>query len=185
MLESSDADHARMRKLVSYAFSDTSLREQEPLLTTHTTHLVKKLKTLIDSPEKGVVDMRDYYNFLTFDVIGDLCLGEPFGAIESGEYHRWIIQIFQGLKFWRVLRFGNAYPLLGYFFRFMLAVVPSMEETRDSFFKLPRVKVEKRLKVKTDRKDFMSYVSLALLSIVRYVNTELVYRFSGTMTREA
>ncbi|KAF2264625.1 cytochrome P450 [Lojkania enalia] len=158
IIKSNDADHARMRKLVSHAFSESALREQELLLTTHTTNLVNKLRTLISGPENGRVDLRDYYNFLTFDVIGDLCLGESFGAIESGEYHSWIIQIFQGLKFWRVLRFGNAYPLLGHLFRFMLAVVPSIEETRDSFFKLPKVKVEKRLQMKTERKDFMSYI---------------------------
>ncbi|KAF1998245.1 cytochrome P450 [Amniculicola lignicola CBS 123094] len=158
IIKSNDADHARIRKLVSYAFSDTALREQESLLTSHTSHLVQKFKSLIKGPEKGRVNMMDYYNFLTFDVIGDLCLGEPFGAIESGEYHDWIVQIFQGLKFWRVLRFGNAYPVVGYFLRFMMAVIPSIEEIRDSFFKLPKVKVEKRLATKTDRKDFMSYI---------------------------
>ncbi|ORY14671.1 cytochrome P450 [Clohesyomyces aquaticus] len=158
IIKSNDSDHTRIRKLVSHAFSDVALREQEPLLTTHTTHLVQKLKTLIDGPEEGKVDMRNYYNFLTFDVIGDLCLGEPFGAIESGEYHVWIVQIFQGLKFWRVLRFGNAYPLLGYLFQFLMASIPAIEEIRDSFFKLPSVKVEKRLATKTNRKDFMSYI---------------------------
>jgi cytochrome P450 len=158
--ESNDADHARIRKTISYAFSETALREQEHLLTAHTTHLVQKLKELIDGLEKGRVNMMDYYNFLTFDVIGDLCLGEPFGAIESGEYHEWILQIFQGLKFWRVLRFGNAYPLVGLVLKAIMAFVPSIEATRDSFFKLPKVKVEKRLRKTTDRKDFMNYVSL-------------------------
>ncbi|KAF2122857.1 putative benzoate 4-monooxygenase cytochrome P450 [Lophiotrema nucula] len=153
-----DADHARIRKTISYAFSDTALREQEQLLTAHTTHLVQKLKELIKGVDDGRVNMMDYYNFLTFDVIGDLCLGEPFGAIASGEYHEWIVQIFQGLKFWRILRFGNAYPILGYFFKFVMTVVPSIEEMRDSFFKLPRVKVEKRLATETNRKDFVSYI---------------------------
>jgi cytochrome P450 len=181
IIKSNDEDHARIRKLVSYAFSETALREQEPLLTEHTSHLVKKLKELTDGPTRGKVNMMDYYNFFTFDVIGDLCLGEPFGAIKSGEYHDWIVQIFQGLKFWRVLRFGNTYPVVGLFFKFLLAVVPSLEEARDSFFKLPKVKVEKRLAIKSDRKDFMSYVS-RLISQYRHLTD--ISRFFATMTRE-
>lgn len=156
--ESSDADHARIRKLVAHAFSDAALREQESLLTGHTSNLMNKLKQITDGPEKGRVNIMDYYNFLTFDVIGDLCLGESFGAIESGEYDTWIVQIFQGLKFWRVLRLGNAYPLIGLFFKLLMATIPSVEAMRDSFFKIPKAKVERRLATKTDRKDFMSYV---------------------------
>lgn len=158
--ESNDADHARIRKTISYAFSETALREQESMLTSHTTHLVRKLEQLVQGPENGRVNMTNYYNFLTFDVIGDLCLGEPFGAIESGEYHEWIVQIFQGLKFWRVLRFGNAYPVVGLLLKLVMILVPNVEAARDSFFKLPKVKVEKRLQMKTDRNDYMSYVSI-------------------------
>ena len=156
--ESNDEDHARIRKLVAHAFSEAALREQESLLTGHTSKLMNKLGQIADGPEKGRVNMMDYYNFLTFDVIGDLCLGESFGAIDSGKYDTWITQIFQGLKFWRVLRFGNAYPLVGLLFKLLMATVPSVEATRDAFFKIPKAKVEKRLATKTDRKDFMSYV---------------------------
>lgn len=160
--ESNDVDHARIRKLIAHAFSEAALREQEGLLTSHTDRLISRLKDQINGPAEGKVDLRNWYNFLTFDVIGDLCLGESFHALATGEYHFWITDIFQALKFWRVMRFGNTYPLFGFLLRVFMALVPSVEEKRDAFFKLPTTKVEKRLKTETNRKDFMSYVSLLL-----------------------
>ena len=157
--ESNDADHARIRKLIAHAFSESALREQESLLTSHTNHLISRLKDQIDGPLKGKVDMVKWYNFLTFDVTGDLCLGESFRALETGEYHSWINDIFLALKFWRVMRLGNYYPLVGIILRTFMALVPSVEMKRDAFFKLPTTKVEKRLQTNTERKDFMSYVS--------------------------
>ena len=31
-------------------------------------------------------DMKDWYNFCTFDIIGELAFGEPFGSTASGTY---------------------------------------------------------------------------------------------------
>lgn len=64
-----------MRKLLAHAFSDTALLDQEPLLTYYFDLLVAKLKQRIDAPSEGRVDMKAYYNFTTFDIIGYLeCL---------------------------------------------------------------------------------------------------------------
>ena len=116
------------------------------------------MKRSIDGPTNGIVNLRNWFNFLTFDVIGDMCLGESFHALESGEYHHWVISIFEGLKFWRILRFGNTYPLLGFIMHGLMATIPAIAKERDSFFKLPSVKVEARMKQGNDRKDIMSFV---------------------------
>ena len=70
------ADHTRIRKLFSHAFSDSALLEQEPLLTIYFKLLVLKLKEKIDGPAQGRVDMMAFYNFTTFDIIGYFLL--PF-----------------------------------------------------------------------------------------------------------
>ena len=108
---SNDADYSRMRRLLSYAFSDFALSEQEPLITSYFDLLIQKLHEQIRGPSKGVVDMVRWYNFTTFDLIGDLCLGEPFHALESGEYHQWISFIFRGIKIGSRLRILRAYPI--------------------------------------------------------------------------
>jgi hypothetical protein len=36
-----------------------------------------------------VVDVTDWFAFTTFDIIGDMALGEPFGCLTSGEFVTW------------------------------------------------------------------------------------------------
>ena len=42
------------------------------------------------------VDMLKWYNFTTFDIIGDLVFGEPFHCLDNSDYHPWIAMIFAG-----------------------------------------------------------------------------------------
>jgi hypothetical protein len=48
--------------------------------------LVQKLYEKIDGPEKGKVNIVRWFNFTTFDLIGDLCFGESFDALKTEEY---------------------------------------------------------------------------------------------------
>lgn len=64
------SDHARIRKLVSHAFSETALREQETILISYFDLLVSRLQEQIDGPTGGKVDIMSWYNFTTFDIIG-------------------------------------------------------------------------------------------------------------------
>jgi cytochrome P450 len=69
MVRADNINHARQRKLVSHAFSDQALREQEPLLSTYAKALVVKLKEVALKPGEGKVDMVTWYNFTTFDIM--------------------------------------------------------------------------------------------------------------------
>lgn len=68
--DANPSDHARMRKLVSHAFSETALREQEPILTQYFDLLLSRLKGHLGGPTHGKVDIMSWYNFTTFDIIG-------------------------------------------------------------------------------------------------------------------
>ena len=67
-------DHNRMKKILSHAFSDGALKEQEYILHKYTNLLIRRLQELVDSAGKGwaEVDVCAWYNFTTFDTIGDL-----------------------------------------------------------------------------------------------------------------
>ncbi|KAF2228481.1 putative benzoate 4-monooxygenase cytochrome P450 [Viridothelium virens] len=151
-------DHARIRKLFAHAFSDSALLEQEPLLTNYFDLLVTKLKQQINGPKRGVVDMMAYYNFTTFDIIGDLTLGEPFGALESGEYHAWIRNVFESIKFLGVLRLAANYPAVGMLLKLLTIFKPSLGAKRAAHMEFTRLKIEKRLERESNRKDFLTYV---------------------------
>ncbi|KAI4284881.1 MAG: hypothetical protein L6R38_001090 [Xanthoria sp. 2 TBL-2021] len=146
-----------MRKLLAHAFSDTALLDQEPLLTYYFDLLVAKLKQRIDAPSEGRVDMKAYYNFTTFDIIGDLTLGEPFGALEDGEYHPWIRNVFESIKILGILRFAAMYPIVSLVLN-TLQTLPWLSAKRTAHLKFTGEKIEKRLREGTDRKDFISHI---------------------------
>jgi cytochrome P450 len=72
LLRADNINHARQRKLVSHAFSDQSLKEQESLLKGYAEVLVAKLKENITDSKETKVDMVKWYNFTTFDIMVSL-----------------------------------------------------------------------------------------------------------------
>jgi cytochrome P450 len=65
-------EHARIRKFLAPAFSDSSLLEQEPLLSQYFDALISKLKGQIEGSSEGRVDLMAHYNFVIFDIIRDV-----------------------------------------------------------------------------------------------------------------
>ena len=68
-MNANQKEHARMRKLLAPAFSDSALLEQESLLEKYFELLIVKLKEQVDGPSKGCIDMMAQYNFVVFDII--------------------------------------------------------------------------------------------------------------------
>lgn len=91
----SHAEHLRHRKILATSFSDASLKAQEPIVLGYEALLVKQLRERAARGE--VVDLWAWFNFLTFDVIGDLTFGEPFDCVKDGRFHPWISFIFSNL----------------------------------------------------------------------------------------
>lgn len=64
IISSDDAGHSRQRKILSHAFSDRALKEQEPLLKQWAQLMKEKM---IEAAEAGKkVDMLKFYNCTTF-----------------------------------------------------------------------------------------------------------------------
>ncbi|RDW60060.1 putative cytochrome P450 67 [Coleophoma crateriformis] len=94
------ASHARKRRVLSHAFSDTAIKAME-------NHILANVRTFClqlgrrsiprgktnESIEKyesrdqwsTAKNMADWCNYLTFDVMGDLCFGKAFGMLERDE----------------------------------------------------------------------------------------------------
>ncbi|KAF7888170.1 uncharacterized protein EAF02_002711 [Botrytis sinoallii] len=158
IISSNDVDHARIRRALSHAFSEASLREQEPLMNVYFDLLIQKLYEQIDSPSNGKVNIVRFFNFTTFDLIGDLCFAESFNALRTQEYNSWIANIFKGLKFARLFRVMRAYPLVGMPILAMLALFPALQKARQRHIQYTQDKTARRLDTVTDRRDFMSYI---------------------------
>jgi len=90
-------DHARKRKIVSHIFSQKSVLEFEPIARLYIDQLLNQWDRLYDAAVKGGsgtegegwsghdgrlwLDALPWYNYLAFDIIGDLAFGSPFGMV--------------------------------------------------------------------------------------------------------
>ncbi|KAI5194235.1 benzoate 4-monooxygenase cytochrome P450 [Aureobasidium subglaciale] len=155
---SNDADHSRMRRLVSHAFSTQALLEQEPLIMGYIDLLVNKLWAEIRSPSHGMVDIVKWFNCTTFDIIGDLAFGEPFNALQNGEYHPWIHNIFKAVKATQVVRIANAFPLVKFLLHLKAKAGPDSGAARAEHARYSAELAGRRMATETNRKDFMSYI---------------------------
>jgi cytochrome P450 len=63
----SDVEHSRIRRVLAHAFSEKAMREQEPLIQQYIDMLIESLNI---AAKKGPVDVVQWYEFVTFDIIG-------------------------------------------------------------------------------------------------------------------
>ncbi|KAF6234906.1 hypothetical protein HO173_006836 [Letharia columbiana] len=156
ILTANDADHNRMRRLLSHAFSNTALKEQEALIRVQVEILINGLRKQIEGPSKGKVDLSDWYHWTTFDVIGDLAFGESFHCLSDTNYHPWVAMLMSYLKFVVFLSVTLRFPPLQRLLR--LFVSNKALQARADHDRLAAEKVERRMKTATTRPDFLSYI---------------------------
>jgi cytochrome P450 len=108
-----------MRRILAPSFSDKTMRAQEPIIASYIDLLMARLRENCDN---GALDLSAWYNWATFDVIGDLAFGESFHGLQDAKYHPFVGFLASGLKSgsWssslRYLGFPNvalAFSLLG------------------------------------------------------------------------
>ncbi|KAJ5960262.1 Cytochrome monooxygenase lcsI [Penicillium vulpinum] len=155
LINMNDEDHSRGRRLLSHAFSEKALREQEGLVQSYVDMLVERLKGEVSS-SRETVDMSRWYNFTTFDIIGDLAFGEPFDCLRESQYHPWVKMVFVSTKVVALSRPLLVYPFLAPIFRRFLP--KKLAKMRAESFELATDKVHRRLETKVERPDFMTYI---------------------------
>jgi len=159
ILSANDADHARYRRLLSHAFSERALRQQEYLLQSYIDLLVHRLHKCASSPETAVVDLVKWLNFTTFDIVGDLGLGESFRCLEDGEYHGWVAILFTQFKAATLL---VSLRLLGLGKPLRMLLPRSLLKKRAEHANMANEKIHRRLDQgvlgDTQKNDFMTYV---------------------------
>ncbi|KAL2261273.1 hypothetical protein VTK26DRAFT_4494 [Humicola hyalothermophila] len=150
-----DEDHRRHRRLISHAFSEKALRGQEGVMQHYVDRLIARLTEKARAGE--VVDLVRWYNFTTFDLIGDLAFGEPFGCLEDGKYHPWVAMIFQNIKLGVFNEILRRYPALDFLRSVLLP--PRLVRSRMQHWALSQQTARRRIESgNVTREDFMSYI---------------------------
>ncbi|KAI0483447.1 cytochrome P450 [Xylaria cf. heliscus] len=149
------------RSLFSGAFSAKSLGEQEAVLQRCINTFVAKVGKLGGGDEG--LDMRKWYEMVSFDILGEMAFGESFNCIENESSHFWLDMILGHVFAISVMDNLNRYPLL-------MAAIRSLPKKwttsklsqRQSDFS--REKVKRRLEKRTEQTDFLSTVAKKVLN---------------------
>ncbi|KUJ11632.1 cytochrome P450 3A17 [Mollisia scopiformis] len=149
-------DHRRQRRLIAHAFSDAALTEQEELIQTYVDLLMTRFRE--NAALGKVLDMVKFFNFLTFDLIGDLAFGDPFDCLQTSTMNAWISMIYIFVKASSQLRIFAEYPLLKPLLR--LIITKSAQDQVKKSMDYTGEKLERRLALGKNlpRKDFLSYI---------------------------
>ncbi|KAH7142783.1 cytochrome P450 [Dactylonectria estremocensis] len=143
--------HGRLRKILSHGFSAQAMMDQQPIFHQYVSLLIEKLKVATAKGEAQ--DMVAWYNWATFDMIGDLMFGESFGCLENSHYHPWVKLIFKhikGILFSTVL---IRFPIINYISRFLIP--KDVKRDMETHAEFVEAQVAKRLAFNDARPDFM------------------------------
>ncbi|KAL4810615.1 benzoate 4-monooxygenase cytochrome P450 [Aspergillus unguis] len=148
--------HSHFRRLLSHGFSDRALRGQEPLLRKYTDLLIANLSKASKSGQP--VNVVQWYNSITFDIIGDLTFGEPFGCLETGILHPWIRDMFLTIRGTLYLRLGQ--DLFGQYIHIVRKQFASFGaiKKREAHLNFTREKVTRRVNSDDHRPDFFEAI---------------------------
>ncbi|KAK3998014.1 Isotrichodermin C-15 hydroxylase [Cladorrhinum sp. PSN332] len=145
-------EHALLRRTMAHGFSDKSMREQQPLIQQYVDLLIKKLREN-GKEGKGKVDIAAWYNFTTFDVIGDLAFGESFGCLDGGEYHPWVKAIFNVARLGVIFQSVVHWPLLA---ELLIRLAPKrVKEERQEHMDMTIEKLKRRMEKGEERPDLV------------------------------
>ncbi|UKZ77543.1 hypothetical protein TrVFT333_005266 [Trichoderma virens FT-333] len=81
--------HNYYRKVLSAPFSEIALKKNEHILHEFVDKWVYRVKEVGQNGTKRI-DATDWFNFLTFDLIGYLAYGEEFNCMTNSRLHDWI-----------------------------------------------------------------------------------------------
>jgi cytochrome P450 len=145
--------HKNLRRQMAHGFSEKGMRDQESSIRKYVDLLLEKLHEKSSKPGGDPVILSDWYNFTTFDIIGDLAFGEPFGCLSGSNYDGWIKSIFDMAYIGSILQALSFYPLLK---RALLSLVPkSAQDAYEKHKVLTKAKMLRRMAIKEERPDLI------------------------------
>lgn len=118
-------EHSKMRRALSYGFSDRGIRDVESRMISMLDKMMDRLFDICSGrgPSTGrhpveegaqicgtVVDIAQWCNFLTFDMIGELVFGESYKCLETATYHPWVKPVVELTHYSGILANLGFYP---------------------------------------------------------------------------
>ncbi|KAL1598982.1 hypothetical protein SLS60_008128 [Paraconiothyrium brasiliense] len=146
-------EHSTQRKALSAAFSSKALRDQENVVHQYVDLFIERIGRLGGAATNGV-NIPEAFNWLTFDIIGDLTFGESFDAVKNGKTHPWVSVIAETTFWGSIIELRKRVPLLNLIMPFL--VNGELAKGYEMHNQLTKEKTEKRVQQKdtVTREDF-------------------------------
>lgn len=165
-------DHNRMRRIISPSFSAGSITQQQPIIKTYVDLLIKRLREKT-AHGRTEIEIDRWVTHCSFDIMGDLSLGEPFGCLQESATHPWISMIFANLRAGAIGVALKRFPLLRS--TLPLLVPKTIRKLGDEMKKFIHEKVARRLAVGSSRPDFIEAMSSRKGGLVSASDLESLY----------
>ncbi|KAJ0414321.1 cytochrome P450, partial [Aspergillus carlsbadensis] len=153
-----DTDHARLRRSLLPAFSQKALMEQEPILQANIDLFCTRR---VERAAQGLTsDLRAWYNYATFDLVGDLAFGDAFGCLKNSRFHQWVQMVLDYFYTTMLLQVVHRFRPLNRLLALLLP--PSLVEKKERHSRMALEKVRARTATAADRRDFVHYMRSAV-----------------------
>ncbi|KAK1689370.1 benzoate 4-monooxygenase cytochrome P450 [Colletotrichum godetiae] len=140
-------EHAQRRKSWDRGFSSKALRDYEFRVADYTNQLLAN----IDKNKGKPFNISDWFNFYSFDVMGDLAFGKSFGMLKEGIKHYFMTSLHQDMQ--AIGMFSHMLWLFPIFKN-----TPILNENNKRFWKFVTAQVDERIKNPPDRPDVFSWI---------------------------
>lgn len=144
-------EHSLLRRQLAHGFSERSMQAQEPIIGAYVDTLIDRLRSNATAG-KNPLNMREWLNWTTFDIIGDLAFGSSFGCLENSNYHPWV-KLFTG--FIRQMSVMITLRMLGWRRLVNFLAKNGGMKNRDEHSKLTREKLMQRIELGSERLDLV------------------------------
>lgn len=151
-------NHRRLRRQLNHAFSDSSMYEQESSVMKYVDMMCARIGERAATGE--TFDLVRWFNFMTFDVIGDLMFADSFHSLDGGNYHPWVLGVTEGIRGTARNRMLLRYPFLRPFIRTFgssAKYIAKEEENRRLASEKAMLRKEQG-EMPGGRRDFMTYM---------------------------
>ncbi|KAH7152666.1 benzoate 4-monooxygenase cytochrome P450 [Dactylonectria macrodidyma] len=141
------SEHIKRRKVWDRGFSAKALRDYEPRVIKHTENFMRQLEKMDNAP----VNITDWFNFYSFDVMGDLAWGKSFGMVDDGIKHYFMTSLHLDMKM------NGLFSHMLWLFPIVKAT-PILNSEHKKFWNWVNSQVQERRKIKPESPDVFSWI---------------------------
>ncbi|KAB8360826.1 hypothetical protein FH972_024560 [Carpinus fangiana] len=146
----SKALHDKRRRVWDHGFGAKALRDYENRVIGYAEQLMENMK----SYGGQALNASKWFNYYSFDVMGDLAFGQPFDMLTKGQTHFAIDLLQKGME---ALAFAGTVP----WFFYILSAIPGIGADYHTFIRWCDDQVTRRQAMKVPTKDIMSWLLAA------------------------